>query len=392
MNKYNPNDLYSTLEYIKNRFGLCIFADQERITAIFRDLAPEQKNELGMLERLSRSGILKDFVLYTGRSRQEQRRIISKAKTQLIQQLYIMPDVADSYLSIIASVFEWDIGVSTPKSRQTYGKKALYVAVIAVIFCIGGAFAVFGNNESEDVRDKKVVEGAKETRTEDNAGKIKKESVSEKKTEESSNKDKATVDTPKEKNAAANDKKTASTPDNKDAATQHTLPTAVPEEYYYYNGHTYAFYDASRYGFSTYDEVSNFCHEQGGHLAVINDRSENSFLYNLMKENYKITVCSGYTDKNQEGTWVWDGDESHYENWTRSGDWDLPDNGEGWGGGEWKNGGEDYAEYNYDRDTNWGAPNDTTWNDATFMENTTIFFCEWDYDVGEAEEMQKGTY
>ena len=89
-----------------------------------------------MLERLSRSGILKDFVLYTGRSRQEQRRIISKAKTQLIQQLYIMPDVADSYLSIIASVFEWDIGVSTPKSRQTYGKKALYVAVIAVIVCI----------------------------------------------------------------------------------------------------------------------------------------------------------------------------------------------------------------------------------------------------------------
>lgn len=165
----------------------------------------------------------------------------------------------------------------------------------------------------------------------------------------------------------------------------YVLPTAIPDEYYYYDGHTYAFYDAHRYGFETYDEVSEFCHEQGGHLAVINNRGENSFLYNLMKENYKITVFFGYTDKDQEGVWVWDGDESDYENWTRTGDWNLPDNGESWGGGEWKNGGEDYAEFNYDRDTNWGAPNDTTWNDATFMENTTIFFCEWEYDMRDAE-------
>lgn len=165
---------------------------------------------------------------------------------------------------------------------------------------------------------------------------------------------------------------------------EYILPTAVPEEYYYFNGHTYAFYDASRYGFSTYDEVSDFCHEQGGHLAVINDRSENSYLYDLMKNNYNITVFFGYTDKDEEGDWVWDGDESDYENWTRSGDWNLPDNGESWGGGEWENGGEDYAEFNYDMETNWGAPNDTTWNDATFMENTTIFFCEWDYDIREA--------
>ena len=174
------------------------------------------------------------------------------------------------------------------------------------------------------------------------------------------------------------------------AVTGHyVLPTAVPEEYYYYNGHTYAFYDASRYGFTSYDEVSAFCHEQGGHLAVINDRAENSYLYDLMEANYKITVFFGYTDKDQEGTWAWDGDNSDYENWTRTGDWYLPDNGESWGGGEWKNGGEDYAEFNYDRDTNWGAPNDTTWNDAAFMENTTIFFCEWDYDMREAEEAQK---
>lgn len=167
------------------------------------------------------------------------------------------------------------------------------------------------------------------------------------------------------------------------------LPTAIPDEYYYNDGHTYAIYDAHRYGFDTYDAVSAFCHEQGGHLAVINDRGENTFLYNLMKENSKITIFFGYTDKDQEGVWVWDGDESDYENWTRTGDWDLPDNGESWGGGEWKNGGEDYAEFNYDREKNWGAPNDTTWNDAAFMENTTLFFCEWEYDMRVAEEALK---
>ena len=168
------------------------------------------------------------------------------------------------------------------------------------------------------------------------------------------------------------------------AQADRVLPKAKPEKYYYHDGHTYGFYDASRYGFTSYDEVSDFCHEQGGHLAVINDNPENSFLYDLVKENYKTTAFFGYTDQEEEGTWVWDGDKSDYENWTRGGDWDLPDNGERWGGGEQMNSGEDYAEFNYDNDTNWGAPNDSTWNDAAFMENTKIFICEWEFIIEEA--------
>ena len=165
------------------------------------------------------------------------------------------------------------------------------------------------------------------------------------------------------------------------SAEANELPPLPPEEFYYYNGHTYGFYDAERYGFQTYDEVSDFCHQQNGHLAVINNQAENYYLYNLMKDNYTITAFFGYTDKDEEGVWVWDGDESDFENWTKAGEWELPDNGERWGGGEWKDGGEDYAEFNYDKDKNWGAPNDTSWNDAAFMENTTIFFCEWEYDM-----------
>ena len=166
-----------------------------------------------------------------------------------------------------------------------------------------------------------------------------------------------------------------------ESAESNELPPSPPEEFYYYNGHTYGFYDASRYGFQTYDEVSDFCHRQYGHLAVINDQAENYYLYNLMKENYNITAFFGYTDKDEESVWVWDGDESDFENWTKAGEWELPDNGERWGSGEWNDGGEDYAEFNYDKDKNWGAPNDTSWNDASFMENTTIFFCEWEYDM-----------
>ena len=169
----------------------------------------------------------------------------------------------------------------------------------------------------------------------------------------------------------------------KPSEPEHEPPKDEPDKnkYYYYNGHTYAFYDAKEYNLETYDEVSSFCRKQGGHLAVINYEKENHFLYVLAVRNYEdTTVFFGYTDKDSEGTWEWDGQKSDYTNWTQSADWDLPDNGAGWGGSE-KDGGEDYAEFNYDEDPEYGQPNDGTWNDAKFMENTTIFICEWEYDM-----------
>ena len=278
---------------------------------------------------------------------------------------------------------------SEPNEIRTFGDKdekkgikpAIVAAIVFLVLALGvSVFAVFRKKDSDDSEN-----GGTTAATAENA-----EAAAEDETEEPVAAAAQQAEAASGKQAAGGAE--AATADQGTAeekpAVHYQLPTAVPDEYYYYNGHTYALYDASRYSFSTYDEVSDFCHEQGGHLAVINDRAENSYLYDLMKENSKITVFFGYTDKDEEGQWVWDGDESDYENWTRSGDWDLPDNGESWGGGEWKNGGEDYAEFNYDRLTNWGAPNDTTWNDAAFMENTTLFFCEWDYDMREAEAAQ----
>ena len=150
-------------------------------------------------------------------------------------------------------------------------------------------------------------------------------------------------------------------------------PTEMPNGIYTFNGHSYGFYDAKDYDLTTYSAVSNFCREQGGHLAVINNQAENDYLYNLMTSLYDHTVFFGYSDENKEGNWQWDGDDSTYENWTQWGDWDLPDNGRDWGGNE------DYAEFNYDTIHDW-SPRDGTWNDAPFMDNTSIFICEWEYE------------
>ena len=164
--------------------------------------------------------------------------------------------------------------------------------------------------------------------------------------------------------------------DEKDDNTEKVdivYPTELPNGIYTFNGHSYGVYDANDYDLTTYSAVSNFCREQGGHLAVINNQTENDYLYNLMASLYDHTVFFGYSDENKEGNWQWDGDDSTYENWTQWGDWDLPDNGRDWGGNE------DYAEFNYDTIHDW-SPRDGTWNDAPFMDNTSIFICEWEYE------------
>lgn len=160
------------------------------------------------------------------------------------------------------------------------------------------------------------------------------------------------------------------------------LPQSLPDEFYLFKDHTYAFYDASRYGFTTYTQVADFCRQQGGHLAVINNAAENTYLFELLRDVSGITAFFGYSDEDEEGEWQWADGDSSYTNWTTYGDWNLPDNGEEWGGDE------DYAEFNYERGKE-GIPSDGTWNDAPFMENTSFFICEWDYDMTKAQEYKR---
>ena len=115
MSDYNPNDLKSTLVYIKDRFGLEIFINQGRLTAVFSDLAPKLKKERNMVDRMSRIGIIKDFALYSGNSITDQKRIMSKAMEELTQSEFIRSDIATYYLEVLADVFDWEIRIDIPK-------------------------------------------------------------------------------------------------------------------------------------------------------------------------------------------------------------------------------------------------------------------------------------
>ena len=159
MNNYNPNNLHSTLSYIKDRYGLSVFADK-KVIAMFSDLAPNLKKERNMLERMSKTGVLKDFVFYTSKSKQEQRNFPTKAKVQLTEQLYIIPDAAESYLDTLASVFEWNLETAGSNSNTTkrhfrYQGPAFYITLIVVILCIGGAVVLGVNNGSQTSETKK---------------------------------------------------------------------------------------------------------------------------------------------------------------------------------------------------------------------------------------------
>ena len=150
-------------------------------------------------------------------------------------------------------------------------------------------------------------------------------------------------------------------------------PTDQPDRVFLFRGHSYGFYDARSYGLTSYSEVARFCREQGGHLAVINDSAENEYLFGILESNYEKTAFFGYSDELSESDWRWEGDSSDYENWTDDDSQHQPDNGSGYGGDE------DYAEFNYERNTN--SANDGTWNDAPFMRNTDTFICEWEYEL-----------
>ena len=179
--------------------------------------------------------------------------------------------------------------------------------------------------------------------------------------------------------AAPEDASTAGSMQSEHIYTIDDLPKSLPDDFHLFRNHTYAFYDASRFGFTDYKQIADFCREQRGHLAVINDAAENSYLFKLLRETTDSTAFFGYSDEDNEGDWKWSDGDSSFTNWTTYGDWSLPDNGIEYGGDE------DYAEFNYEKGK-YGIPSDGSWNDADFMENTTLFICEWDYDVQKVQE------
>ncbi|MBE6111049.1 MAG: hypothetical protein E7194_11630, partial [Erysipelotrichaceae bacterium] len=120
-----------------------------------------------------------------------------------------------------------------------------------------------------------------------------------------------------------------------------------------FNGHYYYVYPSGR---NSWDATDNYFKGLGGYMAIIESDEENSFVYNLMKNSGYSSAFFGYSDQNNEGTWLWtDGTSGSYTNWH-----------EGEPNGETS---ENYAMF-------YEGFADDTWNDSAFDSGLAVIV-EW---------------
>lgn len=135
----------------------------------------------------------------------------------------------------------------------------------------------------------------------------------------------------------------------------------IPDGSVEHNGHYYYVYNLS--DVTTWDEAKEYCESQGGYLAAITSKEEDEFVFSYLRDNFDYeSAYFGFTDRDEEGSWIWDnGEVSSYTNWHLG-----EPNGE--------NPNEDFAMYYY-------KYSDGEWNDGDFGENTVnsgkSFICEW---------------
>lgn len=85
MPNYDKTDLTSTLNYIKSEYGTACFKDG-KIIAFLSDLAPSLKREKSLLKKLVDKGLMKEIVENVSANENEQRRIIFKTKSFLVEE------------------------------------------------------------------------------------------------------------------------------------------------------------------------------------------------------------------------------------------------------------------------------------------------------------------
>lgn len=138
--------------------------------------------------------------------------------------------------------------------------------------------------------------------------------------------------------------------------------TDIPSEAVKFNGHSYYVYNLS--SVTTWEEAKEYCESKGGYLATITSKEEDEFVYSCLKNKFGYeNAYFGFTDKEEEGTWVWDnGEVSSYTNWHA----EEPNN---------DNLDENFAMYYF-------KFSDGSWNDGDFGKQTDrggmMFICEWE--------------
>lgn len=147
-------------------------------------------------------------------------------------------------------------------------------------------------------------------------------------------------------------------------------PEACPDTVEF-NGHYYYAYSVDTV--TTWEQAKQYCESMGGYLATITSPEEDAFLYAYLRENFSYeSAYFGYTDREQEGIWVWDnGEVSSYTNWHEG----EPNS---------ENPNEDYAMYYF-------KYKDGSWNDGDFGGRTVsggrVFLCEWgDFSTGSTQD------
>lgn len=100
MANYDPKDLESILVYIESRFGAEFFMQRGRFISIFRNLAPSLKDESEMLDRMSKLGIMDEFVNTSTKDVVVQERLIAKFMDSFTDRAFIQPVIASNYLKV----------------------------------------------------------------------------------------------------------------------------------------------------------------------------------------------------------------------------------------------------------------------------------------------------
>jgi len=128
---------------------------------------------------------------------------------------------------------------------------------------------------------------------------------------------------------------------------------SVPKSAKYYKGNFYYVYRAN-----SWNDAKALCKQKGGHLAIINNKAENSFLYKYIKSLGYSTAYFGITDEAIEGEWrTVEGKKVTYTNWHK----DEPNN-------DWSD--EHYGSFFEDY-------TDGTWNDGYGGDGSDVYICEW---------------
>lgn len=124
MADYDPNNLGSTLAYIRQQFGLNVFTIRGRVPALLSDLAPSLNQERIVLTRMCRMGILEGFAQGVQADRAAQKRLGAEAMLRLEQDEPTPPELAAACVNAVAAALDLEVDVNSPAAYTRSGPAA----------------------------------------------------------------------------------------------------------------------------------------------------------------------------------------------------------------------------------------------------------------------------